>query len=459
MKTHNRRAGSARWIKTGVAAALATAMLAACSPAPTANDSANVESFDWRNHEGDSLNILMSEHPLSASLKAGVGEFEDLTGVKVNIETLTESDYMVKALTELQSKSGSYDVFMTSQPMNQQYAAAGWIEDLQPFVDDPKRTSPDYDFEDFFPALIESLRWDKTDFGGAGKGELWSIPANEEGYALFYRKDILEANGIAVPQTIDELLAAAKKLNGTQFEGRTISGFVSRGDKTYPTLNPFSTFAEAYGVKDITDGKATINSPEGIEATKKWVELMQNAPKAASTYTWYEAQQDFLSGSSAFYIDADHMAPDFEKAGSAIKGKVGYALPPEGPEGRGSGMWVWSLGMNASSDHKGAAWHFIQWATSKDQLTKAIAKGNMNPTRISVAESKEMVDATAAWGDYNTVWKKILSDYAKWPYAPSATWPEVGDIWATAIQSAVIGQESVEVALNNAAEKIDAVIK
>jgi multiple sugar transport system substrate-binding protein len=153
------------------------------------------------------------------------------------------------------------------------------------------------------------------------------------------------------------------------------------------------------------------------------------------------------------------MAPDFEKEGSAIAGKVGYALPPEGPEGRSSSLWLWSLGMNAASEHKGAAWQFIQWATSKELLTKAIAEGNMNPTRMSVADSPEMAAATEGWGDYNQVWKEILADHAAWQYSPSATWTEVGDIWATAIQSAILGQSSVEDALDDAATKIDAAIE
>ncbi|MCU1637083.1 MAG: ABC-type sugar transport system, periplasmic component [Cryobacterium sp.] len=457
MKSHN--PPNKRMLAALVAAVSSAGLLAGCAGPAATDTSSDVEAFDWRNYEGDELNILMSQHPLSNAVEADLQEFEDLTGVTVNVETLTESDYMVKILTELQSGGGAYDAFMTSTPMNYQYAAADWIEDLQPWVDDDKQTAPDWDFGDFYPALIEAQRWNQTDFDGAGEGGLWAIPANEEGYALFYRKDILKANGIEVPQTIDELIEAAAELDGKQFEGKEVSGFVSRGDKTYPTLNPFSTFAGAYGVKDITDGEATVNSPEGIAATEKWVELMQFAPKAASTYTWYEAQQDFLAGTAAFYIDADHMAPDFEKEGSAIAGKVGYALPPEGPEGRSSSLWVWSLGMNAASEHKGAAWQFIQWATSKEQLTESIALGNMNPTRMSVAGSEEMAAATAEWGEYNQVWQEILADHASWPYAPSATWTEVGDIWATAIQSAVLGQESVEDALDGAAEKINAAIE
>lgn len=416
-----------------------------------------VGAFDWRGFEGTEINLLMSEHPFSNAIKERIPEFEELTGIRVNLETLTETDYMVKLLTELQSGSGSYDAFMTSQPMNYQYAAAGWIEDLQPWIDDETRTAPDWDFEDFYPALIDSLRWDRTNFGGAGEGELWSIPVNEEGYALFYRKDMLEEFGVEPPETIDELIDAAGELDGRTFDGKEISGFVSRGDKTYPTLNPFSTFVLAHGVEDIVDGKAAINSPEGVAAAQDWVDLMQYAPEASSTYTWYEAQQDFIAGNAAFYIDADHMAPDFEK--SQIGGKVGYSLPPEGPEGRGSSMWVWSLGMNASSHNKDAAWQFIQWASSKESLTAAIDAGNMNPTRISVGQGAEMQTATADWGGYNEVWQTILSDYARWPYTPSDLWPEAGDIWTTQLQAAVLGQKSAQDAMDDAAGEIDRLIE
>lgn len=458
MNKDSRKSHFAKGLKVAVAALATVGLVSGCA-AGTDGAADKSKAFDWQAYKGQELNLLLNQHPLADTLKANIGEFETLTGIKVNIETLPEGDYMTKITTELQSGTGSYDMFMTASPMNFQYAAPGWIEDLQPWVDDATQTSPDWNFQDFYPALISASRWDKTDFGGNGQGGLWSIPANEEGYALFYRKDILEANGIAVPNTHDELIAAAKKLNGKTFEGKKIAGFVARGDKTFPTLNPFSTFAGAYNCHDIVDGKAAVNTPECVEAVTKWAELMKYAPKAASTYTWYEAMQDFIAGNAAFFIDADHMAPGFEAKDSPIKGKVGYTLPPEGPNGRSSSLWVWSFGMNAASKHKGATWQLIQWATSKETLTKAIGLGNMNPTRVSVATSPEMVEATSTWGDYNTTWQKILADYAAWPYAPSATWTEVGDIWATAIQSVITGKSGVKDALDKAATKIDAAIK
>lgn len=456
--TASRRTIGRRPVLAAGLAAGAAGLLPGCQKEAVPSGKPSVDGFDWRSFAGESLTVLMSQHPLTKAMKADLSSFEELTGVTVTIEALAETDYMTKIVTELQSGTGAYDVFMTSAPMNHQYAGAGWIEDLQPWIDDPAHTSPDWDVADFYPAALDAQRWDTTEFSEVGKGGLWAIPANEEGYALFYRKDVLEQLGIAVPQTIDELIEAARAVAGTVVDGVEMNGFVSRGDKTYPTLNPFSTFAGAYGARDIVDGRAAVSSPESIEATEKWVEAMRTGPAAAITYTWYEAQQDFLAGKAAFYIDADHMAPDFEKEGSAIAGKVGYALPPEGPLGRSSSLWLWSLGMNAASAHKGAAWQLIQWATSKEQLTKALAVGNMNPPRVSVAESPEMAEATQGWGDYNEVWKTILAEHASWPYSPSAVWTEIGDIWATAIQSALVGHATVADALGEAATRIDELI-
>ncbi|MGB4135410.1 MAG: sugar ABC transporter substrate-binding protein, partial [Microbacterium sp.] len=441
-----------------VAVVTTTLLLTGCTSGGNGNaqgPSDEVTSFDWKNFEGTQLNVMLSQHPLATAIEKKLPEFEKLTGIKVKTESLSETDYFTKLLAELQSKSGNYDAFMTGATVNWQYASAGWSEDLQPWIDNPKATSPDWNVDDFYPSTLDMLKWDKTNFGGLGKGSQWSIPANQEGYALFYRKDILDAAGIQVPSTIDELIAAAKKLNGTEFDGKKINGFVARGDKTWPTLLPFASFLKTYGGADVVDGKSGADSPEAVEAVTKWVELMQYAPKAASTFTWYEAQQDFLAGNTAFYLDADHMAEAFEADGSAIKGKVGYALPPEGPDGRKSGMWLWSLGMNAASSHKDAAWLFIQWATSSEFLTAAIAEHNINPPRKSAAQSAEMAEMTKEWGDYNEIWQQILSDYAEWPYSPSASWTELGDTWATGIQSAVIGEKSVEDAMKDTAKKID----
>src|SRR5699024_5040832 len=100
-------------VAAGVAAM--TALATGCSTNTEVPPPKQVDAFDWKNFSGESLSLLMSEHPVSIAVREHLPEFEELTGITVSLETLSETDYMVKLLTELQSGAGSYDAFMSSQ--------------------------------------------------------------------------------------------------------------------------------------------------------------------------------------------------------------------------------------------------------------------------------------------------------------------------------------------------------
>ena len=417
-------------------------------------DPANVSGeFSWTREEGKEINLIFAKHPMSDSYIAELPNFENKTGIKVQYDTLPEEEFFQKLRTDLSSRQGNYDAYMTGPPTNWQFAAPGWQEPLDEYINNPALTDEGYDFEDFYPAAMDVNRW---------KGKLWAIPANEEGYALFYRKDIIEQAGLDVPQTFDELISAAKQVHGQTFAGKEIDGFVARGDKTFPTIGSgYSTVFLGYGATDVTaDGKVAVNSPEGIQATEKWAELMSYSPNNVGTFTWYEAMNHFAAGNAAFFIDADHMAEAFEDPeASNVAGKVGYGLPPKGDAGRNGEIWLWSLGMAAGSKNNIAAWLFLQWATTKEQLEKAIPLGNINPTRQSLANSETMKEYTKDWGNYNQTWQTILDKYAGWHYIKSPKYPEFGDRWALAVQEVVLGERSAKEALDAAAKEMQDVIE
>ena len=454
------RVASNRW---GIVSALAAVavLAAACSNGASSSTSGGSGTFSWRQQAGTTIKIGFSAHPLATSLIQQLRDFEQLTGIKVQYEQAPEADFRAKLNTQLQSGSSSFDVFMTGPATNWGYSAHGWIENLQPYVDNQSLTSPDWDFNDFYPGAVNTNRWCGKEFQCVGQGPLWAIPINEEGYAIHYRKDVLDATGTPVPQTVDDLIAAAKKLNGYQMNGKTLSGFVARGiDNWGPLITGYGTFMFGYGGTDIKpDGTSAVNSPQVIEATKKWTEIMQYAPKDVATYDWQQAMSYFAAGNSVFLLDADHMSATFEDPSqSQIVGKVGYALPPQGPAGRASGIWLWSLGMNAHSAHKNAAWLFIQWATSKQVMTKTITAGNINPPRASVATSSAMADYTKDWGNYNQVWQEILAKYARWRWNPSTQFDAEGNRWSQAVQCSFLHQQSVEQCMNAAAADINRVL-
>ena len=67
----------------------------------SASTPAATGEFDWRAYEGTELNVLFSEHTYADAVKAKLNDFQDLTGIKVNLTTMPESNYYEKLNVEL----------------------------------------------------------------------------------------------------------------------------------------------------------------------------------------------------------------------------------------------------------------------------------------------------------------------------------------------------------------------
>ncbi len=89
--------------------------------------------------QAQEIRVLLANHPYGELLKAAIPEFEKTAGIKVNVESLQESQLTTKLTTEFATKSSSVDVFMT-RPLQEgkMFNKNGWYEPLT-----------DYDFLTF----------------------------------------------------------------------------------------------------------------------------------------------------------------------------------------------------------------------------------------------------------------------------------------------------------------------
>jgi ABC-type glycerol-3-phosphate transport system substrate-binding protein len=135
------------------------------------------------------------------------------------------------------------------------------------------------------------------------------------------------------------------------------------------------------------------------------VDVFMTGPMTWISNTWYDAKEQFESGRYAMFLDCDFFAASYEDPGqSRIAGKVGYALPPAGPEDKIiSNIWTWALSINRYSNNKMAGWLFIQWATAREQLLTATLSGNWNPPRKSVWNNEKTIAILEKWGNYRQV--------------------------------------------------------
>src|SRR4051794_24019209 len=174
---------------------------------------------NWKKYAGTTLEANLIKGPRGELLQKYASEFTELTGIKVESEVVPEQQQRQKAVIELTSGKPSFDVIHLSYHVQKrQFERAGWLADMTAMMKDPNLTAPDLTVDDFSAG---GLQFAKND-----KGEMHSLPWSVDYFILYYNKELLAKKGVAVPKTMDEMAAAAEKLNDP---ANQIYGFTGRG--------------------------------------------------------------------------------------------------------------------------------------------------------------------------------------------------------------------------------------
>jgi len=314
------------------------------------------------------IRVLVANHPYGDLLKTAIPEFEGATGIKVNVESLQESQLSTKLATEFATKSSSIDVFML-RPLQEgkMFNRNGWLEPLSK-----------YDFSDF-PKNMMSV---------ATFGEVPQIvPIVTEWEVLYYRKDVLEKARLNVPKTLVELEAAAKKVNS-----ENIAGFASRG-KGAAAVTQMSSFVYNYGGLYLDKGVAVFNSKPTLDAIRFYGKIVGTyGPKGVTSMSWENILPLFQAGKIAMWADASvffGQLVDPAKSQVATE-NMGIANFPAGLKKNTPYLAVaWGIAVANQSKRKDLAMKFLEWATSKDFAKRAMLVSNIPVARTSAWDDKE----------------------------------------------------------------------
>lgn len=422
------------------------------------------EEFDWRAYEGTTIQVAFVEHTTANAIVSKLDDFQELTGITVEYSITPEANYFDKVNAALSSRTGTIDLFMSGAYQLWDYSAAGYVEDLTPWLE---HTIPDYDFEDLVQSAVNALKWDGVPGHPVGEGAQLGLPLCFELYSLAYNKRAFEENGLEVPTTYEELLEVCDALQ--EWNGPGSYPLAIRGARDWGTIHPgyMSTFAN-FGAKDfeIVDNKlvSRLDSEEAIAMTEFWVELIERGGAPSwSKYTWYEAGADLGAGMAAMLFDADNngITQNWIKDGvpaSAEAGNIAWTVMPVAREGDTpySNYWTWSMAMNANSDAKEAAWLFLQYFTSKEFASYAsITEYNMDPIRTSVWNDPAFIEKMEQHEGYIDTFNATIGSTSIL-FTPQPEFFVTTTEWAATLQDIVMGQyDSVEEAMTTLAEKIN----
>lgn len=371
------------------------------------------------------LNVIGQGMPAVTALDAHLAEFNKKWGTAVKITLLGENERRAKARLDVSTGAGSYQVIYMDEANLAEYVNAGWVHPLADVV------PAEYDLKDF--------RVDLANVASSG-GVQYFAPFVGGGDIMMYRKDLLEAKGIAAPKTLDEMVAAIKALNDP---ANKVYGWSARGQRgSGMNVWRWTPFFRAMGGEWLQDGAPAFASDAAVKATELYIDLMQSAPPGVGTFNWSDSVEAFRGGQVAILIESDVFGPWMEDPSkSQVVGKVGYAPPPEPlPSAGWSHGWAVSS-VGAKEDcAKVIAGDFVGWATSKEMEQQRLAAGIASDiARISSLQSEaykkavpqEYIDALLATGPKTNL--LIMANPA---------WPEIGDTLGLALEELFTGTRS-----------------
>ncbi|GAA4668710.1 ABC transporter substrate-binding protein [Streptomyces buecherae] len=347
MSIHTRRGARAL-----VAAASAGALVAACTACEGYVGAGGSSLFG-----GDAINVLMVNNPQMVELqKLTKRHFTKDTGIKVNFTVLPENDVRDKISQDFSNQAGQYDVATISNFEVPFFSEHGWLRDLGPFL----AKDPAFDQQDILAPVRQSLT--------ADDGKVYAEPFYGESSFLMYRKDVLAERGLTMPAepTWQQVADIAAKTDGARpgMKGICLRGLPGWGELTAPLTTVVNTFGGTWFTKD---WKARLTSPEFVEATQFYVDLVREHGQAGAAQSGYaECLYNMSQGKSAMWYDATAAAGTLEDAKSPVKGKIGYVKAPVNKTSDSGWLYTWAWGMQKASEKSDDAWKFISWASSKE---------------------------------------------------------------------------------------------
>jgi multiple sugar transport system substrate-binding protein len=327
-------------------------------------------------YEGVTINYIGYGGLWTKTVIDSLAEFKAKTGIEVKAQQLGNDQISQKIAISSTAHSGDLDVF-AFRPLQETllFVKNGWLEPLDGYI----AKSPEFDYNDFMKSARD---------GSTNGGKIFGIPMMTEREVVFYNKELFAKAGIkTMPKTMDELMAAAEKLNDPK---KGICGIAIRG-KGSDAVTMFSGFLRGFGGEFNANGKALINTPQAIAAFKYYGDLLRlYGPPGVLNMGWAETQALFAQGRAAMRIDADsQFGFSIDPKSSLVYDKVGYFSLPAGPAGQAPfNVAAWSLGVSPYSQNKEAAWEFVRWCMGKEMDARTQASGNPS-TRSSTWKNLE----------------------------------------------------------------------
>ncbi|MFE5026783.1 ABC transporter substrate-binding protein [Streptomyces sp. NPDC056656] len=236
--------------------------------------------------------------------------------------------------------------------------------------------------DDFNPAVLAPKTYD---------GRIWAIPQVIDMQMLYYRKSLLADAGVEPPETLDELVDAAKKLTSKKTKGLFLGNDGGAG-----VLGGTPLYAA--GLELVTeDGKVGFDDPAAARALGKIHQLYADKSLLLGAPSDWSDPSAFVQGLTAMQWSGLWALPTVQKE---LGDDFGVLPFPKDGAGRPSvPVGAYGAAVSTRGKHQQAAKDYLRWLwidRTEYQEDFALSYGFHIPARISLAKKAAKLRKGAA---------------------------------------------------------------
>jgi trehalose/maltose transport system substrate-binding protein len=289
--------------------------------------------------------------------------------------------------------------------------------------------------KDHFPSIIESQ---------TVNGKLVALPVFTDAPALYYRKDLLEKYGQAVPKTWAEMAAAAKAVvDGERAAGnKDIQGFVFQGNAYEGLTCDALEWVKSNGGGQIVepDGTISINNDKAaaaLDTIKGFIGTI--SPEGVLAYQEEESRGVWQTGNAVFMRNWPYAFGLGNGDDSKVKGLFDVTTLPSGGEGTTSAATLggWNVAVSKYSKNPDAAIELALFLGSAEAQKIRALKSSQLPTIVSLYDDADIKAAQPIIPR----WKDVFLNAVPRPSAPTKVkYNEVSSLFWSAVHDTLSGK-------------------
>lgn len=307
-------------------------------PAATEGEMVELTLGSWRVDDVDAWTLIT---------EAFNARYPNIT---VKFDPTNPPDYNATLRTQLETGTGPDLFFVRSFATGLELYEAGYIANLKDLPG----------LKDNYTEAIRSP-W------AVDADNPYAVPIIAVSHGVYYNEQIFQDNGIELPKTWEELMAAAQKLKDagiTPFANGTKDAW-DINEVVMMQLIP-SDIGGYDGRMAYLNGERCFNDADLVEAYQRILDMQPYLPEGFEGISYYDSQQLFAQGQAAMMLDGSWSVPGFQKDATDFPWSVFYAPAPEGKDLYVTFHIDAAVGANANGKHLPEAMLFLEWLESKE---------------------------------------------------------------------------------------------